>query len=577
MKTARRRLPALAALLCALALVLAPAARAQQGPSPFEADPNVAQYRNHAQFVPKVLYGFLPDEGNAVYATLNQATPNGSVLTETARLLYQSFMPNGNGRTLWLTMASLCVLAFLLQAAVAWGQYGQGKIEWPELLYLLGGKPALVIFLFGWILPNLPWLAIALTDEICNGLTYIGSIPTAWEKNDFGRYQQKANGLKLYEGYVRGKYALYANQVKNTAYGVLSGNAERKDQATRFATDASNWIKAYVTTVTPESDLQAVADQNNPLSQAAGSGLLGTLAPLAQGLAQTAQGAVSAQNYLTGLSGDYADRLDAAVVYAAERDFIKLMQQITDRIRQIAGANATQGQADGTANNNAPTAAANGGAASGAANDALQVAYNLIGESLQSPKLDYNALSRPARMYQTAANIALAYVVVIIWTLPLGGLVWTLLYALPDALGTGAHLHKVITTLIALMLSVILVCVWVQVATVIGLNQMTSLQSKFNSVNPLLNLSLISANLSWVGIVLCLLIITSPAQAFALVLAGNLTHDLARDAMAHARSGSLPGTGWLSARTLGNFGGFQTPKAVEAATRSQALSHFQSK
>jgi hypothetical protein len=96
-------------------------------------------------------------------------------------------------------------------------------------------------------------------------------------------------------------------------------------------------------------------------------------------------------------------------------------------------------------------------------------------------------------------------------------------------------------------------------------------------VNPLLNLSLISGNLSWVGIVLCSLIITSPAQAFALVVAGNLTHDMARDAMAHARSGSLPGTGWLSARTLGNFGGFQTPKGVEAATRSQALSHFQSK
>jgi hypothetical protein len=567
--------PALAALLCcALTLAPAPPARAQQGPSPFDADPNIAQYRSNAQFVPKVLYGFLPDEGNAIYATLNQATPNGSVLTETARLLYQSFMPGGNGRTLWVTMASLCVCAFLLQAAAAWGQYGQGKIELPELLYLLGGKPVLTIFLFGWVLPNLPWLAIAVTDEICSGITFIGSIPTAWEKNDFSRYQQKQNGLKLYEGYVRAKCALYANQLKNTAYGVLSGNAERKDQANRFAADASGWIKTYVTTVTPEADLQAIANQNNPLSQAASSGLLGILSSMAQGLAQTAQGAVSAQNYLTGVSGDYADRLDAAVVYAAERDFIKLMQQITGRIRQIAGASATQGQADGTANG---ANGNNGGVAGGAANDALQVAYNLIGESLRAPRIDYNELSRPALAYQTAANIALAYVVVIIWTLPLGGLVWAFLYALPDALGTGAHLHKVITTLIALMLSVILVCVWMQVATVVGLQQMTTLQSKFNSVNPLLNLSLISGNLSWVGIVLCLLIITSPAQAFALVVAGNLTHDMARDAMAHARSGSLPGTGWLSARTLGNFGGFQTPKGVEAATRSQALSHFQSK
>ena len=369
---------------------------------------------------------------------------------------------------------------------------------------------------------------------------------------------------------MRAKYGLYANQVKNTAYGVLSGNAERKGQANRFAADASGWIKTYVTTVTPEADLQTVANQNNPLNQAASSGLLGILSPMAQGLAQTAQGAVNAQNYLTGLSGDYADRLDAAVVYAAERDFIKLMQQIIGRITQIAGASATQGQADGTANNN------NAGAASGAANDALQVAYNLVGESLQAPRIDYNELSRPARLYQTAANVALAYVV-IIWTLPLGDLVWTFLYALPETLGTGAHLHKVIITLIVLMLSVILVCVWMQVATVVGLQQMTTLQSKFNSVNPLLNLSLISGNLSWVGVVLCCLIVTSPAQAFALVVAGNLTHDMARDAMAHARSGALPGTGWLSGRLFGDFGSFQAPKAVEAATRSQAFSRFQSK
>lgn len=169
-----------------------------------------------------------------------------------------------------------------------------------------------------------------------------------------------------------------------------------------------------------------------------------------------------------------------------------------------------------------------------------EIRKNMLGR----PTVDLAGIAYPVKIIRTAIYIAVTYIAISIWGMPLAILMWAAIFSLPSQWGMGNILYSGIKIFFTILLSMILVMIYTS-ATLSGEQERLAKLEGWDWINPVeVTKKVIAGTDTKIGsfitalsgattdlIIASILIITAPAQAAAIVKGANGAAESAKNAM----------------------------------------------
>lgn len=182
-------------------------------------------------------------------------------------------------------------------------------------------------------------------------------------------------------------------------------------------------------------------------------------------------------------------------------------------------------------------------------------------QMLSKPTVDLTGLAYPVKIIRTSIYIAVTYIAISIWGMPIAILMWAGIFSLPSQWGMSNILYSGIKTFFTILLSVILVMIYTS-ATLSGEEERLSKLEGWSKLNfievgkrivsgtdtKILSLINILSGATTDLIIAAMLITTAPAQAAAIVKGANGAAESAKNAM------MAGGAAYGGRQILGGFG-----------------------